>query len=215
MTALPTPTTAAGAAAPVPSKRLRSLARKKQLVRVASELLSTVGVDYVRAPEVAEAAGVTRAVVYRFFPSRQALLSAVLEEFRRELEVRFEERAPLLRETKDMATLESAVRGFVEASCDAIDATGAGGFLLLHMDGPDPEIAALTRATRDALHRPWIARVASITRVDPPLVAAVSAMAAASSKAVLTLYTHRKLTRDQASDAVARGMRALFEEFQR
>ncbi len=194
-----------------PGTRLRSVDRRKQIVRVASELLATRGVDHVRIPDVAEAAGVTRAVVYRFFPSRQAILVAVLEEFRADLERRYAERTALLR---DPRKLETALRAYVEASCEAIDAVGAGGFVLLNMDGPDPDIAARCRATREALNRPWLGRVAHLTGIEAPMLEAVSQMTVAASRAALTLYHEGKLTREQAATAVSRGLRALLAEFQ-
>jgi AcrR family transcriptional regulator len=199
----------AGTAA-LPGKRLRSRDRRRQIVQVASNLLAEGGVDHVRMPEVARAAGVTRAVVYRFFPSRQALLAAVLEDFRRDLEERFARAAPLLRGTR---ALDVTVRGFVEACCDSIDAMGAGGWILLDMDGPDAELGALSRATRRALNEPWVARVANVTRLRGPMLEAVSAMAVAASRAGLTLYLERRITREQSVTAVARGMRALLTEF--
>ncbi len=195
-----------------PGTRLRSADRRAQIVRVASELLATHGVDHVRVPEVADAAGVTRAVVYRFFPSRQAILVAVLEEFRRDLEQRYAERTVLLR---DPRKLEEALRAFTEASCDAIDAAGAGGFILLNMNGPDPDLAAFSRATREALYRPWLTRVANVTGTREPMLAAVSEMTVAASRAVLTLYLERRIDREQAIEAVSRGLRALLAEFQR
>jgi AcrR family transcriptional regulator len=193
-----------------PNRRLRSRDRRRQIVRVARELLAQRGVDHVRMPEVAAGAGVTRAVVYRFFPSRQALLGAVLEEFRRDLEARFAERSTLLRGAR---VTDRVVQSFVMACCDAIDATGAGGFILLNMDGPDPELAALSRATREALNRPWLARVANVTRARAPMLSAVSAMAVSSSRAVLMLYVEKRITRKQAVEALARGTRALLAEF--
>ena len=180
-------------------------------MRVASELLAAGGVDHVRMPEVARAAGVTRAVVYRFFPSRQALLAAVLEDFRGDLEARFAARAPLLSARR--AALDLTVRGFVEACCDSIDAMGAGGWILLDMDGPDAELAALSRTTRRALNEPWRARVANVTRLRGPMLDAVSAMAVAASRAALTLYLEKRISREQAVEALSRGMRALLTEF--
>jgi AcrR family transcriptional regulator len=195
--------------APAAPKRMRSLDRRRQIVRVASRLLAARGVDHVRMPEVAEVAGVTRAVVYRFFPSRQALLAAVLDDFRRELEARFEARRGLLRGTN----LDSTVRGFVEAICEAIDASGAGGFILLNMDGPDPELGRLSRETRVALNRPWLARVGHVTGGGDRLVTVVSEIALATSRAVLGLYIEQRLTRDEAVEALSRAVRALLAEF--
>ena len=62
-------------------QRLWAKDRRQQLVDVASAIIAREGVDRVRIPEVATAAGVTRPVVYKFFPNRQALLVAVLEDF--------------------------------------------------------------------------------------------------------------------------------------
>jgi hypothetical protein len=90
---------------------------------------------------------------------------------------------------------------------------GAGGWILLNMDGPDAELAALSRATRVALNEPWIARMANVTRLRGPMLEAVSAMAVAASRAGLTLYLERRITREQSVSAVARGMRALLTEF--
>ncbi|MFX8289532.1 TetR family transcriptional regulator, partial [Acinetobacter baumannii] len=91
-------------------------------------------------PEIAAAAGVTRVVVYRHFASRTDVLAAVLADFEAELTSRFRARAGLLSRTGD---LDAAIAGFGEASCDAIDEAGAGGWILLNMDGPDPETATL------------------------------------------------------------------------
>ena len=189
-----------------------AIERRRQIVRVASRLLAERGIDHVRIPEVAERAGVTRAVVYRFFTSRQELLSAILVDFRGEIERRYAERSALLR---DGRPIDVAVRGFIAATCDAIETTGAGGFVLLNMDGPDPELAALSRATREALNEPWLARVANVTDVDRVMATAISAMSVASSRAVIALFLEGTITRDQAADVLARGVDALLAEFRR
>ena len=67
--------------APAPRQRLSPEERRRHLLQVAAGLISAQGVDAVQFPEVAAAAGVTRQLVYRFFPSRQALIMAVLEDF--------------------------------------------------------------------------------------------------------------------------------------
>jgi AcrR family transcriptional regulator len=193
-------------------KRLAAADRRRQIVRVASALLASHGVEHVRMPEVAEAAGVTRAVVYRFFPSRKALLTAVLLDFEEELLSRFRQRVELL---EDGRNVETAIRGFGEASCEAVDAAGPGGWLLLNMDGPDPELADVVRSTREALHRPWLARVARFTRAGEPTATIVSGMAVAMSRAALSLYISGAVTRERAVDSLGRGVRALLEEFRR
>jgi AcrR family transcriptional regulator len=195
---------------PEPSARMRSSDRRKQIVRVASDLLAAQGVDRVRVPSVAEAAGVTRAVVYRFFPSRQALLAAILEDFRADLEVRFAAHEGLLRTNRVMDT---TVHSFVGAACESIDAMGAGGWFLLGTRGPDPEISELAEEHRSRLYGPWLARVANVIDVPERLVPAVSEMVIASSRAVMRLYIEQKLSRDEAASALGRGVEALLGEF--
>lgn len=193
-------------------KRLPASERQRQLVRVASRLLAEQGVDHVRMPEVAEAAGVTRAIVYRFFKSRQELLAAILDDFLVELERRFAEQKGLLRRGK---RIDDAVRAVINATCDAIEVTGAGGWVLLNMDGPDPELAGLSRAARERLNAPWMSRIANVTAVDPSVVSAISAMGVASSRAVISLYLAGTLTRETAAEVLARGVDALLAEFMR
>ena len=56
-----------------PPSRLNAEDRKQSLIDAAAQILVTAGVDAVRMPEVAEAAGVTRPIVYRHFENRHAL----------------------------------------------------------------------------------------------------------------------------------------------
>ena len=77
--------------------RLSPEDRHQQLLRVASDIIAHDGVDNVRSPYVASAAGVTRPVVYKFFTNRHELIKGVLEDFRDD----FAQRTPNLLETED------------------------------------------------------------------------------------------------------------------
>jgi len=70
-------------------RRLAPAERRGELLRAAAALMTTHGVDGVQFADVAAAAGVTRPLVYRFFPSRRALIMAVLEDYAEDLTVRF------------------------------------------------------------------------------------------------------------------------------
>src|SRR5262245_17145899 len=72
-----------------PRRRLSAPERRRALLCVAGELMSSRGVDGVHLGAVAAAAGVTRPVVYRFFANRRALIIAVLEDFAADLTERF------------------------------------------------------------------------------------------------------------------------------
>jgi AcrR family transcriptional regulator len=69
--------------------RLSPDERRRHLLQAAGELMTRRGVDAVQFAEVAAAAGVTRQLVYRFFPSRQALIKGLLEDFADDLTQRF------------------------------------------------------------------------------------------------------------------------------
>lgn len=192
--------------------RLPTAARRLQLVRVASARVAAGGLEAARLSDVAAAAGVTRAIVYRFFSSRDALLLAVLADFEQVLSSKFALRAPLLR---GAGGLDAAVRGFGEAACDALDEAGAGGWALLHADVAEPELRAAARRARERLDGPWVARVARLTRAGEPTATLVCAMAVATSRAALSLYASGAAPRDRALDALSRGVRALLDEFRR
>src|SRR5262245_51630160 len=98
-----------------PRRRLAPLERRQELLRVAAHLLTRRGVDGLQFGEVAAAAGVTRPLVYRFFPSRQALIVAVLEDYAEDLTGRFARGA-----LRSSGSLDEITRVFVEAVCDII-----------------------------------------------------------------------------------------------
>jgi TetR/AcrR family transcriptional regulator len=53
--------------------------RRRQLLDAALELFSRKGFDGATTKEIASAAGVTEAIIFRHFPSKQALYTAVLD----------------------------------------------------------------------------------------------------------------------------------------
>lgn len=61
-----------------PRERLRPDVRAAQIVEVAAEHFARDGVAGASTIAIARDAGVTRALVYRYFPGREALLEAVL-----------------------------------------------------------------------------------------------------------------------------------------
>ena len=103
------------------SVRLSPEARRKQLLEVAAAILSEHGVEKVEVKEVAARAGVTRPIVYRFFPTRQALVLALLEDVAEAIDANF--RDALVRSIGQ--PIETISRTFVEASCAAIEAKGS------------------------------------------------------------------------------------------
>ena len=190
---------------PQPRRRLAGEDRRRELVRAAAELLTRRGLDGVQFPEVAAAAGVTRQLVYRFFPSRRALVLAVLEDFADDLARRFGRSAALALPQ----TIEDATRIFVDAACDTIEAKGAGPWGLLDWKGPDPAVAARAGILLDDLLAPWRARVAEGTGAPDRHVAVVMRMIVAAGRMALEPWHSGRGSRAEAVHNATRGVSAL------
>lgn len=198
-----------GVRTPVRRARLAAGERRQALLDAAARLLSEHGVDAVQFPDVASAAGVTRQLVYRFFPNRQALVMAVLEDFAAELTRRFGEGATRV----IPGSLGDAARIFIEAVCDTIDAKGVGAWRLLDAKGPDPTIARLGQAIQDRLVEPWYGRIAATTGASEREVTALARMIVAAGRAVLDLWYAGGLTREEAVRDATRGVTGMLGAF--
>src|SRR5262245_5151760 len=60
------------------SGRMRADERREQLIRVALGLFATKGFNGTTTKEIAAAAGVTEALIFRHFPTKEALYDAIL-----------------------------------------------------------------------------------------------------------------------------------------
>jgi len=189
--------------------RLTSGERRRHLVEVAADLMTRNGVDAVLLGDVATAGGVSRQLVYRFFPSRQALIRAVLEDFADALTHEFGRR--LMHGLP--GNLEEATHVFVEAVCDTIEAKGAGPWHLLDSKGPDPELGRLGQGIMQRLIVPWHGRIARVTGMDAREATIVARMLVAAGRAVLDLWCAGEVSREEAVRFGARGVSALLEAF--
>ncbi|HYC23970.1 MAG TPA: TetR/AcrR family transcriptional regulator [Candidatus Bathyarchaeia archaeon] len=192
-------------------RRLSPAERRRHLLRAAASIMTAHGIDGVQFAHVAAAAGVTRPLVYRFFPSRQALIMAVLEDFAAELTERFGRGA--MRSIP--GTNVEVARVFVEAVCDTIEARGAGPWHLLDSKGPDPEVARLGEEIMDRLLVPWRGRIIEATGASEREAATLARMIVAAGRAVLELWCAGVLTRAEAVRDATRGVSALVEGFTR
>ena len=64
---------------PTPQKRLKAEERRIQLLRIAKELFSEHGFENTTAKAIAAAAGVTEAIVFMHFGSKQELYANILD----------------------------------------------------------------------------------------------------------------------------------------
>ena len=183
-------------------------ARRAQLLEVASILLFERGVEAVRIPEVAERAGVTRPVVYRFFPSRQAIFIALLADLSEAIDMRLEAALATPQDVHSMVT------AFIDTVCDAIESCGPGAWLLLGGAALDDEVRVIVQEIEQRLATPWMERVGRVLRgVDPVVVAAITSMLIASSRAALGMWLRDEIDRETAAFTLTRAVGGILGEF--
>lgn len=202
----------AGAARTSPRRRTRlaPAARRRQILDVARRVLTEQGVEKVQIKEVADLAGISRPVVYRFFPMRKDLVLSILEDFEAELSARF--RDAFVRTAQ--GGVREITRAFIEASCDAIEVKGAGPWYLFDARKiADPEVARLGLLIHERLLAPWHASIAEATGLDAERVKTLLRVIVASGRAALDGWLDGCSSRPQAVHDATRSVAALLTEF--
>lgn len=189
--------------------RVPSEQRRRQLLDVATVLVSERGAESVTVTDVAVRAKVSRPLVYRLFPTRQALVRAVLDDFSAYLSNAY--RDVLVRLLP--GTLEALVEGFVQASCDAIEARGAGPWRLLDGTSGDPEIAGLGRGALRGVLAPWQERLAEMTGRSARRSGCVLWIIVCAGRAALDGWIDGAISRREAVSDATRTITALLVAF--
>jgi AcrR family transcriptional regulator len=134
----------------LPPRDEQAAERRRQLVRVASDLIEQGGVDHVTLPRVTQAAGCARTLVYRYFASREALLAGVLDDYFDRLDARVPEAAQRAAEAIADAggrARSGAMHEMVELLWDVQTAAGFGGAILRATPHLSPSLRALVDAS--------------------------------------------------------------------
>jgi AcrR family transcriptional regulator len=115
--------------------RLRSSARRKELISVAGNLFASRGYYAVTVDDIGDAVGLTGPALYRHFSSKEALLVAVFDEVIEQLTTRLRE---LLSEAPDPATaLVAIVRLHVEFAIEQRENVAVWRQEFQNLPGPD------------------------------------------------------------------------------
>lgn len=185
--------------------------RRRQLLQVAAEILTAQGIDDVQITEVAERAGVSRPLVYRLFPTRRALVKALLEDFASQLSARYS-RAML---SSLPGSLPQITESFVKASCEAIEAHGAGPWLLLDVRGTDPELGRLGRTILAQMLKPWQKQLAELSGLPPRRAVNLMWVVVAAGRAALDGWIEGAISRRAAIEDATRAVTSLLQAFMR
>jgi AcrR family transcriptional regulator len=111
--------------------RLGRSARRAQLLAVAQDLFARLGYHQVSMDDIAEAAGVSKPVLYRHFPSKLDLYVAVVDERAEALLTAVQE---ALAEVREGAHPRGVVHAIVRAYLEFADGAGASASLLFESD---------------------------------------------------------------------------------
>ena len=158
---------------------------------------------------VAAAAGVTRPVVYKFFPNRHELIKGVLEDFRED----YTRRVPDVEQPNDDLDVATTARAFIDAACDTIEARGSGGWQLLRSVGPDQEITAISKEFRRQLVQPWLAPLRALTGVGEDEAFALADVMVSGAGEILQRWIDGDFSREQVATLLGRIILAVLNEF--
>jgi AcrR family transcriptional regulator len=126
-----------------PRTRLEPEARRAQLVDVGLQMLGTRPLEQVAIDDVAAAAGISRGLLFHYFPTKRDFHVAVAEAAAAELLARTDPDPGLA----PLARLQAAVAAYVDYVADKRDAYVA---FVRGSSGGDPQILAVHDRTRTA-----------------------------------------------------------------
>ena len=132
--------------------------RRRQLTRVASHLIETEGVGAVRMERIAELAGCSRPLVYRYFHGRDDLFAAVLDDFGTSLNEVLDSEV----QAKGWEALSQGSSGgapalqLLSAMWDCVSVCGMGGWVLRTTADLDPNLRDRLRVSFDRFDKQWV-----------------------------------------------------------
>ena len=166
--------------------RLAHADRREDLLDAASRLITAKGVEAVSMESVADAAGVSRPLVYKHFGNRSDILVAV---FRRESQLVHDEMAE---EVGSAKTIEETYRALVRASMRASAERGRLFAALRAAGAWDSELLRERQARDRRTVRFFADRTMAEFGLPKADAEALSAMLLSAIEGVLTLYRTRR-----------------------
>ena len=178
---------------PAPARRRSAGDRRAQLVAIGLELLPTTPVQELTIDEVARRAGISRSLLFHYFPSKRDYFVATLERAAQELQAVTApsgEGPPL----EQLASSIDAFLGWIEEHSEAYGKLMQGATSVA-------EVHDLVEAVR----RDTVERIlAGIGRAEPAARTAVTGWLWFMDGVCLDWIAHRSLTRSQLRDLLLR-----------
>lgn len=171
--------------------RLSPEARRDQLLDIAAAVVADEGTQAMTMERVAEGAGVSKALVYRYFGNRSALL---LELYERESDTR-----PLANRIRGARTFEDRLRAITAPYFDAVERSGLLFHRLVGEKSIEEAVEFFRRETRASVLRFWVTQLRT-EGLDREQATAFAAMFQAAVEAAGGLVARREVGRAVAEE---------------
>ena len=168
--------------------RLQVDERRKQLLDAGAELFARHSYDELSMAKIARAVGISKALLYHYFPSKQAYFQATLEQAAAELAETVQP-DPDLPPVEQLAGSLDAYLGWIERNADAYAK-------LIASVGAVPEVRELVERVRNET-ADRILQGISPSGVKPPLRAAVRGWMWFMDGAIMDWIEHRDIERER------------------
>ena len=161
----------------------RSTVTVEAISEATIQVLLTHGTERLTTTRVAARAGVSVGTLYQYYPNKQSLLLAVLENHLNRVTERVEAACKNARQQPLAKMIEKMVEGFVDAKMERADVSVALYRIATEMGGP-----ALTKSANERSLRTVVAMLETATDIEsPPDRFAVNIMLSAMRGAMRSL----------------------------
>ena len=190
---------------PPKRSRLSVDERRRQLLELATELFAKRTYDEISVDEIAQAAGISKGLLYHYFPGKRAFYVAAVRNAAQQL---LDETAVEL-EPEGPPPVDAMRRG-LERYLDFVERNStAYAFLLRGGMAADPEVQAIVEETREAFLRRMMEGAGTVG--DPArLRAALRGYIGFVEALSLDWLEHRDLSRDALADLMVNTCVSLF-----
>jgi AcrR family transcriptional regulator len=182
--------------------RLDPEARRAQLVDLGLRMLSTRPLDKVAIDDIAAEAGISRGLLFHYFPSKRDFHVAVAQAAARDLLDRTDPDADL----PLMPRLRAGVEAFVDYVTDNRDAYVA---FIRGSSGGDPQLLRVYEDTRTAFTHRVLDGLGVPAPAPPRLRAAVRGWVALTEEVTVDWLSRGELEREQVVDLIDDALVAL------
>tara|TARA_R110001592_G_scaffold260403_1_gene525075 strand:+ start:206889 stop:207512 length:624 start_codon:yes stop_codon:yes gene_type:complete len=174
--------------------------RRAQLLLVAKELILSDGVEALRHAAVAERAGVTRAVIYRYFPTQSDFIVAIGNEFIEALKQRLSPEKQIEAARASVSSDFAAAEIYFDVVFSVLEDKGPASLMLLLEPDLTPKLKSFWASVDVEQYGHWLQESADlgITAIDSQVLIQVGKMT------LLTLYKVYRAGEISRNQAVSR-----------